>query len=996
MVIDRDAFRAADRGSDSVRGGPYWVWNDEMSEQVVSDQLTAIREGGWDDAFIQSRPGNSLEWLSEEWFDRHRHAVERADEEGIGLWLQDDRYWSSGYAGGMVTEKGPEYRAQCLALKDDRADRDEVVDTVDHDGETLSIAVMRTAAGAGFGGAVGDDSAGNLLNPAVTETFMDVSHETYADHLGDQFGDTIEGIFTIEPQLCSEPPYDPQSVRAFVPWTPGLPEAFEAEYGYDLLDCLPALFLEVDAAGRRYESVRWDFWRLVTERFVESFSKPLYEWCERHDLKFTGHYQSENTVHEQIACNGAVMPQLQYQHLPAMDHLRRERESRNSNAMYLKQCSSVARQFDRNAWTEFLGATGQSLSFQDRKWLGDWHLVNGVTYLCRHLSLYSMRGPRKRDNPPNLFDQQPYWEYNDRVVGYLSRVAHALRQGDAAVDTLLIHPVQTGWLEYDTSYLDGEPVSGTVGWDPEEPHPVVELHRQFEGLVYDLLGRHVNFDLGDEMILEDHGEVTDDRLSVGDGDYETVVVPYCRTLQSSTVSLLEEFAAGGGTVLVVGDDPTFVDGTPDEGRLEALRSEMTAVEPAAVPSYTNRPLRLVEDDTETADSVYTHVRERGDDLVAFVANTDPDEGASFTLRFDRPGRLTRWDPVTGETAPVEATVREGTTVADGALSPAGSYLLTLDTSERPADAGGSLVRSAPAAGGTDIDGPWAVTRADPNQLVVDRCDLVLDGERHDDTNVAHHWVDRDNLPFIDGTTPFEARYTFQVGDAVAGNEMSVVVESADEQAVRFNGEPVETTGTRWRDHYWRRIDITDAVEPGTNTLTVAGALSDTVSIEPVYVLGEFAVDPDTHELRAEPESAQPADITAAGYPFYTGAVTFETTVDVPTDRTARLTFEEVNACLLLVEVNGGDPREVYWPPWEAPVSLAAGENTLRVTLVTTLRNLTGPHHSGITDPTFVHYPVFDPESARNHGELDLRWDEATYDVLPVGFRSPRLVPDAES
>lgn len=127
--------------------------------------------------------------------------------------------------------------------------------------------------------------------------------------------------------------------------------------------------------------------------------------------------------------------------------------------------------------------------------------------------------------------------------GYLARITHALRLGDPAADTLVLHPLRSGWLEYST-------VDATA---------VDVLDDRFNDLIDDLLCDHVPFDLGDEWILDRHRtveEVSDDaRLTVVESSYGTVVVPYCTTLSAGTVALLEEFVAAGGNVLLVGDPP---------------------------------------------------------------------------------------------------------------------------------------------------------------------------------------------------------------------------------------------------------------------------------------------------------------------------------------------------------------------------------------------------------------------------------------------------------
>ena len=75
---------------------------------------------------------------------------------------------------------------------------------------------------------------------------------------------------------------------------------------------------------------------------------------------------------------------------------------------------------------------------------------------------------------------------------------------------------------------------------------------------------HVDFDLGDEFILEEFGKAEGGRLQVGERAYEAVVIPplmenACR----STVDLLEAFLQSGGQVYVTGAPLQLVDGRPE-------------------------------------------------------------------------------------------------------------------------------------------------------------------------------------------------------------------------------------------------------------------------------------------------------------------------------------------------------------------------------------------------------------------------------------------------
>lgn len=988
MDLDEELFRSPPA---ECRGHPFWVWNDTMEQPQLTEQVEAIAEAGWGGFFPHARFGNTIDPLSEEWFEKIATSVEAGVEAGLTPWLYDEDHWPSGYAGGTIPALGPEYRVKCLALKSEPTANDDVLDLVEHGGRQYYVCV--TTAGRDSESTAKGTPYTDLLNPDVVEEFLARAYEGYEEWVGEYFGDGVEGIFTDEPQLYVKP--EAENIHGFVPWTAGLPTAFCEEYGYDLTDHLPSLFFNREANGRTYEAVRYDFWKLVTERFVETFSARLGEWCEERGLTLTGHYQHEHSIPEQIRTSGAVMPHYRHQGHPGIDHLGRAVVNRQNNPLKVKQCTSVARQFDRNALCELYGTSGQQLSFEARKWLADWNLVHGVTFVNHHLSLSSMRGERKRDYPPNLFYQQPWWEYNDRIADYVARTAWALRQGEAFADTLLLHPVQTGWLTY--SNFDEADLSEHAEHATLAREPVRALNERFNDLVDELLARHVHFDLGDELIVESDGAVKDGQFAVGTAGYDTVVVPYCRTLQASTVDLLERFAEAGGMVLVVGHEPSMIGGRPAEDRLEELLAAAEPVTVATIAEHVRRPVRLLDGDgAETTSDVMIQAREVDGGLVAFLANPDRENAKRFSLQFDREGALERWDATSGERRPVAAERCDGETETEIELPPTGSLLLSLDESVSPVSEGATLDRvgSPPDGERLSLDGEWHIRRHDPNALVVDVCDLQLDREDLGETNVAAHWQDKTALEDPAGHVPFSATYSFEVDEGVAGGEFGLVVESADEVTVRINGAELPPTDDRWRDVHWHRFDVSEHVEAGTNTVTVEGIRNETVSVEPIYVLGEFAVDGESLRLVPEPEAVPGPEVADQGYPFFAGELTLESTVTLDEGGPATLAVDDLGLGVALAEAGVGDDREeLLWPPWTVPVTLEPGENTVRFRLVTSLRNLTGPLHTDEPAPTFVTPESFRPGVENPYLERDAWTDE--YATVRVGVEGPRLVAEQD-
>lgn len=78
-----------------------------------------------------------------------------------------------------------------------------------------------------------------MLNEKAVEEFIRVTHERYRAELGSEFGGTVPGIFSDEPNFRTG--FLPGSMS--MPWTESLPQTFaELSGGMKLSDRLPERF----------------------------------------------------------------------------------------------------------------------------------------------------------------------------------------------------------------------------------------------------------------------------------------------------------------------------------------------------------------------------------------------------------------------------------------------------------------------------------------------------------------------------------------------------------------------------------------------------------------------------------------------------------------------------------------------------------------------------------------------------------------------------------
>ncbi|MBS6646060.1 MAG: hypothetical protein KH366_20990, partial [Clostridiaceae bacterium] len=94
---------------------PFWFWNGEMKEEEIVRQITEMKQKGIPGFMIHPRQGMEIPYLSREYFDRVKLAVQTAKENGMEVWIYDEYPYPSGICGGEVVLEHPEFL--CKRLK---------------------------------------------------------------------------------------------------------------------------------------------------------------------------------------------------------------------------------------------------------------------------------------------------------------------------------------------------------------------------------------------------------------------------------------------------------------------------------------------------------------------------------------------------------------------------------------------------------------------------------------------------------------------------------------------------------------------------------------------------------------------------------------------------------------------------------------------------------------------------------------------------------------
>jgi len=986
-----DAFEAHEKGDKTrmdlsefknpekrYRPSPFWSWNDHLDPEELRWQVREFADKGFGGYFMHSRVGLATPYLSPEWMNCIRTCLEEGRKANLESWLYDEDKWPSGFAGGFVPAKSDEYRARSIQIEEIKEeDLPKALDDpatlgvfhIDPSSPTrmrefkriqrpIKVEAERRlfafkAKAAARTNWYNGESYVDLLNPETTEEFLRITLDAYAREFTKDFGEFMPGIFTDEPNYVG---------GKLIPWTGAMAEYFQKMNGYDILDKLPLLYYE----GEGSRKVRYDYWKTITKRFIEAFSRPYGERCAAYGIDMTGHYLYEDNLDAQIRHAGAAMPHYEYMQLPGIDHLGRN----INNPLTLKQCSSVAHQFNlTRILSELFGCSGHSMTFEDQKWIGDFHLALGITFFCPHLTLYTMKGDAKRDYPPTFSYHQPYWEHYKLINDYFARASYLCSQGRFYAEILVLHSIGSAWATFSPNLQDSD-----------APHR--KYNDALVKLQDDLLALHWDCDFGDELILSRHGRVEGKEILINESAYKVVIVPPSLTWSSETVKLLTEFLQAGGKMLFVGEIPKLVDGEDAEAvwsdllkhpSVEQVSAERETIDDA-LEKKVPRSISITEGKGNEIEEILVHHRVEGTRHIYFLANKSRVKRYDAVIKFSARGEVTEWFMCDGSVRPVKAVTKRGETVVEAAFHPTGSRAYVIDTSKPPRH-GGSLPKVTIEEEIMKLAAEWGFQRLHPNSLVLDFCEYSLGGGEWSKTTPIwkvrlaawrkaglekyagiQPWVLKSKN--VKPSESFELHLRTIFRSEVTDKKISLVIEKAPLWKLSVNGKPVSTKVKEWHwDKEFGKMDISKHVKEGENLIDLSCTYDSDVPVEDMYLVGDFGVKKISefeYVLTGEPKTLRNGDWVEQGYPFYAGTMRYKMSFTLREEeggsrRRVRIRLPEAKGTLFLVKVNEKGPVPICWHPFEADATdiVKTGVNRLTIDVVGSLRNTFGPlHHKG--------------------------------------------------
>lgn len=513
---------------------PFWSINSKLDKKEIIRQIDEMNSYGLGGFVFHARTGLMTEYLSEEWFDCVKTALDEAKRLKMSVWIYDENGWPSGFVSGKLLAK-EENRAAYLTYKiSDDYDENAyaVYEYTEQNGARL-LKKKEIIKGK-YHNVYKEysDSYTDILNPDVTEQFIKETHEKYYERFSDRFGKELVGFFTDEPQYY----------RYATPISAVTEREFFNKYHADVKEGLLYLFIQ-DEKGYPF---RIKYYNLMNELYCENFYKKLMCWCESKGCLLTGHTVEETYLSTQMWGSADAATSYLYEHIPAIDNLEKSLTAEIS----AKLVGSVAAQSGKKTvCTETFGVSGYSTTPKQLKLIADKQYVYGVNMMIQHLYNYSLAGQGKIDCPPSFGRAMPWVSGYHEFNGYFEKLGYIIANSKESAPVAVITPMESVYLDYIRA---------------DEAEAKKNVDDPFWDTLIKLRNAGVSYHFVDEKVLEKLGRVKDGTLIVGNRVYDAVVVANCREIKSNTYSLLKDYLNGRGKLCVSGDLPKYVDGVKME------------------------------------------------------------------------------------------------------------------------------------------------------------------------------------------------------------------------------------------------------------------------------------------------------------------------------------------------------------------------------------------------------------------------------------------------
>ncbi len=574
-----------------------FFWQHGEDEATLREYMKAIYEASCRAVCVESRP--HPDFCGEKWWQDMDVILDEARRRGMQVWILDDSHFPTGFANGAVKSAPLSLHRQsiCAASVSFTGDAAEVelqpdgmipppfkpanimeqyvlptlIKDAPHfdDDRVIAITAVRPSDGTAMHLPLpqkgeplrwqkpeGDWTVWvmglsrncgphreyiNMLDPKSVRLLIDAVYEPHWQHYADDFGTTIAGFFSDEPELGNGHLYFYDNLLGTdqdLPFADTLPAELKKRLGENWANCL-CLLWENGMDPEKTAQVRYAYMDAITCLEREHFSRQLGSWCRAHGVRYIGHMIEDGNAHARTGSSmghyfrgldgqdmsgiddigGQVLPQGEDE--PKVGNLMSARDGEFYHYMLGNLAASAAAiqpEKHGNAMCEIFGNYGWAEGVRLEKYLADHFLVRGVNHFVPHA--FSPAPFPDPDCPPHFYahGHNPQYHHFGKLMDYMNRVATLTSGGHCVTQAAILYHGDSEWM-------------GEAMLSQKPARALAEAQIAFDTIPSDVFAEP-----------ERYRTVSGKTLRVNTQEYGALIVPAARYLSEAAAKALQSAA----------------------------------------------------------------------------------------------------------------------------------------------------------------------------------------------------------------------------------------------------------------------------------------------------------------------------------------------------------------------------------------------------------------------------------------------------------------------
>lgn len=636
------------------QGGNYifpFFWQHGEDEKTLREYMKVIAESSIQAVCVESRP--HPDYCGPKWWQDMDVILDEARKRSMKIWILDDSHFPTGYANGAMKEQPDCLCRQSICLRTyDCAKGEELIIPKEEllhpepfqpteiekmigekeprqfeDDRRLGIYALRIEDGKI---AMDQEGAGielsshiknetfrwlvpegtwkvyvlhlsrnkgyhrsyiNMMSSPSCKILLEAVYEPHYARYKEDFGSTIAGFFSDEPELGNGHQYESGNVfgnSGDYPWSDELEAELKKSLGADYARQLILLW-EQNAQDDQTARIRYAYMNAVTRLVRQDFSQQMGSWCREHGVQYIGHVIEDNNQHARTGSSlghfyrgmfgqdmagiddigGQVFPQgedIDYNNGPFAT-----RTGEFYHYMLGKLGSSAAAiepHKEGNSMCEIFGAYGWCEGVRLEKYLIDHFAVRGINHFVPHA--FSAKEFPDPDCPPHFYahGNNPQYRHFGRLMAYTNRVCELISGGRHIAPAAVIYHGEAEW-------------SGDCMFSHKIGHVLCDAQIEYDYVPQDVFS--------DRAIY--HTAIEPGILQINTQEYRAVMVPYMQYVTSAFAAAVGEMAASGIKVY-------FINGYP-EGICDLQPGDSSETQKILLEAAKKAPLLTIDKAAET-------------------------------------------------------------------------------------------------------------------------------------------------------------------------------------------------------------------------------------------------------------------------------------------------------------------------------------------------------------------------------------------------------------